>query len=130
MNESLHAMRRPQLVQVDRVCDHKASAPSAGKPYLGLGFLKAAYVLCAGEPHLAELLLQRLLDLFAGPVLLWPLLAARPAGAADAAARLSADPPLARSAPVAGAAAAGQYLFAGCEPLLASRQRGLGQLSA
>lgn len=85
---------------------------------------KGTYVSCAGEPHLAELLLHRLLDLFAGPVLLWPLLAARPAGAADAAARLSADPPLARSAPVAGAAADGRYLFAGCGALLASRQQG------
>ncbi|KAK9825468.1 hypothetical protein WJX81_005951 [Elliptochloris bilobata] len=50
-------------------------------------------ILGTGEPHLAELLLQRLLDLFAGPVLLWPLVAPWPAEAADAAARLSADPP-------------------------------------
>ena len=81
--------------QASLTWDKGSEALCAVKPYL----------LCAGEPHLAELLLQRLLDLFAGPVLLWPLLAARPAGAADATARLSADPPLARSAPVAGAAA-------------------------
>ena len=43
--KNLHAMRRQQLVQVDRVCDHKASAPSAGKPYPGLEFVKSR--LCA-----------------------------------------------------------------------------------
>lgn len=52
------------------------------------------HVCAAGEQHLAELLLQRLLDLFAGPVLLWPLAAARPAEAPDSsAARLCADMP-------------------------------------
>lgn len=53
-----------------------------------------SHVCAAGEQHLAELLLQRLLDLFAGPVLLWPLAAARPAEAPDSsAARLCADMP-------------------------------------
>lgn len=56
----------------------------------------------AGERNLAELLLQRLLDSFAGPVLLWPLVAPRSAEAADAAARLSGDPLPARL-PGAGA---------------------------
>ena len=99
-----------------------ACMPCAGEPQLvdqekGLGS-RSAGMQCAGEPQLAELLLQRLLDLFAGPVLLWPLLALRPAGAADAAARLSADPPLARGAAAAGAAAGGRRFHAKCGTLL------------
>lgn len=100
-------------MQIDQLCDYKGICARRRQAWLALGY-KSTYVRCAGEPHLAELLLQRLLDLFAGPVLLWPLLAARPAGAADAAARLSADPPLARSAPVAGAAADEVLLGALC----------------
>jgi len=64
-------------------------------------------VRAAGEPRLAELLLQRLLDSFAGPVLLWPLVAPRPAEAAGASARLAADAPPTRL-PGAGAPSDGR----------------------
>jgi hypothetical protein len=41
--------------------------------------------VCAGETFLSQLLLQRLCESFAGPVILWPLAAARSEEAADAA---------------------------------------------
>ena len=58
--------------------------------------------LAAGETFLSQLLLQRLCESFAGPVLLWPLAAAR-AGDADGASAAEGDASWRQSAGSLGA---------------------------